>query len=133
MFQSGLGLRLMRVNGPDPASNCHGWVFADGQFWISEEDVDRILLENGYQQVSSPRKGDVIIYRYVDGHPIHSGVVRVADDDLILIESKWAHLGRFLHTPDDSAYGEGNFTYYRSARKGNTLKGIEAAVKLAKK
>src|SRR5262249_33256339 len=39
-------LTLIRTAGPDPASNCHGWVFAGGRFWIDGSDVEIILADN---------------------------------------------------------------------------------------
>ena len=43
---------VTRVAPVDPACNCHGWVFTGGRFWVSGEDVPRILEDNGYRRVS---------------------------------------------------------------------------------
>src|SRR5262249_55569883 len=82
-----------------------------------------ILADNGYHVVAQPQVGDVITYRDVHGKVTHSGVVRVVEHGVILIESKWGHLGCYLHRPEDQPYGD-RFTYHRSARKGHVLSGL---------
>jgi len=104
-------------------TNCHGWVFAAGQFRLSPDDVQVILSDNGYHAVSTPRPGDVVIYRTNEGIT-HSAVVRyVTEGQPILVEGKWGALGLFLHPVDKSMYGT-DFTYYRSPRLGHLLIGL---------
>ncbi|MBC7819358.1 MAG: hypothetical protein IAG10_20935 [Planctomycetaceae bacterium] len=99
-----------------PLANCHGWVFLDGQYLISNEAVQRILDDNGYEVVEEAMAGDVIVYRDNDRNIVHSGVVRgVLDDGTIIIESKWGTEGVFLHNPLDTPYST-LFEYYRSTR-----------------
>lgn len=114
---------LIRTAPPDLTHNCHGWVFAGGQHWVKGRDVDTILSENGYTPVSEPRVGDVIVYRDAVGVVLHTGLVRVAEPGLILIESKWGALGRYVHQPEDQCYGT-RFTFYRSSRQGHLLVGL---------
>jgi hypothetical protein len=40
--------RLIVAGGADALSNCHGWVFTDGEFCVDGARVDDILRENGY-------------------------------------------------------------------------------------
>ena len=123
-------LTLIRLDPPSPTCNCHGWVFAGGKHWISGEDVCRILKENGYEEVNKPIAGDVITYRQGDAI-LHTGVVRgVTRDGVVLVESKWAKMGRFLHPADKTVY-VGDVFYYRSHREGHTLKGIDPAMPAA--
>lgn len=118
--------RLIRTAPPDATHNCHGWVFAAAKRWIKGREVDMILTDNGYQAVIAPRPGDVVVYRSSgDGAVLHTGLVRVAEPGLILIESKWGALGRYVHQPDDQCYGN-RFTYYRSERRDNTLLGLNS-------
>jgi hypothetical protein len=115
---------VIRKKPPADICNCHGWIFADGQYWISTDDVERILDDNGYQPVSAARPGDLAIYRNSGGHICHSAVVRaVLDDGTILVEGKWGWMGVFLHRVQESCYGE-DVTFYHSSRPGHRLVGV---------
>jgi hypothetical protein len=118
--------RLLRTATPDLAHNCHGWVFAAGQHWIKGQDVDAILEDNGYQRVVVPQAGDVIVYRSrVGSQVLHTGLVRSVAPGLILVESKWGAMGRYIHREEDQCYGD-NFAYYHSGRQGHVLLGIDS-------
>jgi len=124
MRNRGLLEHLLRTAPPDPGYNCHGWVFAAGKFWLKGEEVQRILDDNGYHEESSPEQNDIAVFRDHAGQIVHTGLVRaVTDDGLVLIESKWGSLGRYIHTPLDQAY-QATCSYYRSARHGHSLAGI---------
>ena len=111
---------LIRASEPDTVCNCHGWIFTDGQYWIRSNDVDSILSDNDYHQIESPRAGDLIVYRDGLGQVIHSGLVRLVNDGLILVESKWGLSGRYLHQPADQPYAY-VWNFYRSSRHGHVL------------
>jgi hypothetical protein len=113
-------LSLIRTEAMEPHHNCHGWIFTGGRYWIRNEYVDSILADNGYQMVEKPRAGDLIIYRGDGGNMLHSGLVRVVDDRLVLIESKWGIMGRYVHPPAEQPYAL-TWTYYRSSRQGHLL------------
>ncbi len=120
-----LSWRIIRTADPDPTYNCHGWVFTAGRFALRSEDVELILEDNQYTKVDEPQPGDLIIYRDDQGRILHTGLVRsVIAGEIVLIESKWGPLGRFLHGPEDQPWGE-NYTYYRSLRPGHLLAIIE--------
>jgi hypothetical protein len=113
-----LDRRLIRTAPPDNLSNCHGWVFAMGQFWIHSTEVDGILDDNGYRAVQVPEPGDIAVYRSEMGAPLHSALVRAAaDDGMILLEGKWGILGRYVHAPADQIYSQ-HWTYYHTDRRG---------------
>jgi hypothetical protein len=115
----------IRVAPADPGYNCHGWVFAGGRFWVKGEDVDLLLHDNGYRHVTVPQVDDVVVYRDGEGRVVHSGVVRaVGRDGLVLVESKWGRLCRFIHTP---ACYPGRHSYYRTARGGHEVRGLGTA------
>ncbi|HKB41861.1 MAG TPA: hypothetical protein VKD72_35875 [Gemmataceae bacterium] len=118
-------LHLIRTRAPYRGSNCHGWVFTGGHYLVSGSDVERILTDNGYQAVSSPEVGDLVIYHTDEGEIAHTAVVRVADQDLILLESKWGHLGCYVHKPEDYSFAK-SWTYYHSPRSGHLLRGLES-------
>lgn len=120
-----LECRIIRTGEVDPASNCHGWVFTGGRYAIHPDDVEIILHDNGYQPVASPSKGDIIVYRNEAGVVTHTGIVlEVVHENLVLIESKWGPLGRFLHPPEYQPYGT-NYTFYRSSREGHQMPIVE--------
>jgi hypothetical protein len=112
--------RLIRAAPASDACNCHGWVFTGGRYWLSPEDVENILADNGYQSVSDPRPGDLAIYR--TGNMIaHTAVVRAAGGGTpVLVEGKWGWMGVFLHPVGGSCYGT-DCTFYRSPRDGHLL------------
>lgn len=120
----GLGEHAIRTGPPSQDCNCHGWVFADGRYWVRGEDVPHILRDNGYRVVADPRPGDLIIYgEGGEGQAVsHSGIVRAAGPGgPVLVESKFGKAGRFIHAPDAVRYGA-SYTYYRSGREGHRLR-----------
>lgn len=120
-------VRLIRTAPSDLTHNCHGWVFAAGLHWVKSRDVQTILDDNGYTPVIVPQVGDVVIYRNSSGEIVHSGLVRAADPSLVLVESKWGALGRYVHRPAEQCYGE-HFSYYHSSRRGHVLQGINSTL-----
>ena len=113
---------VIRIEGPNPNCNCHGWVFTGGNFGVPSEQVDTIVADNGYVPVERAQAGDLVIYRDDSGSPQHTGLVRfVGEDGMVLVESKWGPLGVFLHTPETQPYGQ-NFGFWRSSRLGHRLR-----------
>jgi hypothetical protein len=114
---------ILRRSPPDDVTNCHGWVFAGGRFWVGGSQVGLILKENGYYEVSDPRPGDLVVYRG-SGQVSHSAVVRYVTPGMpVLVEGKWGCIGVYLHPVERSTYGL-DFTYHRSPRAGHTLVGV---------
>ncbi len=114
---------LIRQSGPNTNSNCHGWVFTGGKFFVTNEDVEAIVKENGYQEVQVPQPGDLVVYRQ-GGSVAHTAIVRyVAEGQPVLVEGKWGVLGVYLHPADKSCYGT-QYTFHRSARSGHLLVGL---------
>jgi len=115
--------QLIHRAGPDEVSNCHGWVFTGGKFFLAPDDVEAILKENGYQEVHVPQPGDVVVYRQ-GGAVAHTAIVRyVTEGQPVLVEGKWGVLGVYLHPADKSCYGT-EYTFHRSARTGHLLVGL---------
>jgi hypothetical protein len=113
--------RLIVAGGRDALSNCHGWVFTDGEFCVDGTNVDDILRENGYTQVVDPQPSDLIVYRDGDGVPIHTGLVQATGrNGFVLVESKWGQLDVYWHTPADQRYAD-HWEYWRSPRAGHRL------------
>jgi len=113
----------MHIIQHEPASddsNCHGWVFTGGKYWVLGKSVDPILQQNHYEQTKSPRPGDLVVYRN-DAKVAHTAIVRYVSEGMpVLVEGKWGALGVYLHAVEESWYGR-NYMYYRSPRKGHQL------------
>ena len=114
---------IIRCSPATDRSNCHGWIFTGGRYWVTGAEVDRILTDNHYLPVSDPKPGDLVVYR--NGKTVaHTGLVTyVTEGHPVLIEGKWGCTGVYLHAVDKSIYGS-NYTYYRSARNGHLLAGL---------
>lgn len=114
---------VIRSQPASDKTNCHGWVFTGGKFWVSGSEVDSILADNRYRIVSDPQPGDLVVYRN-DGAVSHTALVRyVTEQQPVLVEGKWGCSGVYLHPVDKSIYGE-KYQFYRSSRKGHLLAGI---------
>jgi hypothetical protein len=124
--KSGLTWRVIRTGLPDARYSCHGWVFTGVPCHLTGRDVELILKENDYREVAAPAAGDVIVYRDARGAIAHSGLVRAAaPDGLVLVESKWGALGRYVHRPEDQKYGL-EYRYFRSLRSGHRLAAVSS-------
>jgi hypothetical protein len=111
---------LVRMVEPRNECNCHGWIFAGGQFGIYGLHVPMILEDNGYAVVDQPQEGDVAIY-YSQGMAGHSGLVRgYSASGARLIESKWGPFGVYLH-PQDAHPFSGVCSFYRSSRAAHAM------------
>lgn len=114
-------LSLIRIGPADRLSNCHGWVFTNGRYNLHSEDIDTILEDNGYRVVAEPAAGDLVIYRDGLDRVTHSGMVRMVSGKLILIESKWGHLGVYLHPVEVQPYGN-DWSFMRSNRPNHVIR-----------
>lgn len=124
LARDGVRNRLIRCQPPDDRTNCHGWVFTGGRYWVGGAEVERILAENGYATVTDPRPGDLAVYRQ-NGMVAHTAVVRYVSPGMpVLVEGKWGASGVYLHAVRDSIYGI-DFTYYRTARQSHVLAGLD--------
>jgi hypothetical protein len=50
------------VADPGFDTNCHGFSFAEGRFWIEPDQVQKLLKGDGYENVFEPRAGDIVVY-----------------------------------------------------------------------
>jgi hypothetical protein len=113
--------RIIEVAASDVTANCHGWVFTGGKYLMAGCDVELILEDNDYVAHEQPQPNDIVIYRDDIGQIMHTGLVKLVEDDLVLIESKWGVQGRFLHRPEDPGFTP-HYTYYRTSRGNHRLK-----------
>jgi hypothetical protein len=125
--EHGLTDRAIQVRPADWSCNCHGWTFTGGRYLIADADVEPILQDNDYSPVEQPEVSDLVIYRDEQGSILHSARVwGVGEGGKVLLESKWAAMGLYIHPPDATPYGH-HWTYYRSPRAGHHLRGIDEA------
>jgi hypothetical protein len=125
--QMHLDRKVIQTGSPDPAYNCHGWVFTGGRCWVRGTAVESILADNGYQVTTDPHEGDVVVFRNCAGEVTHTGLVRGHAGAVVLIESKWGQMGRYVHTAEDHAYRTHARTYYHTPRASHLLAGLEGA------
>jgi len=133
MREAGASLRVIPVQSASFDSDCNGWIFTGGRFWLLCRDVERILDDNGYEVVTKPRPGDLIVYRDLKTRQLtHSGlVVALTKNGKPLIESKWGVAGCYLHLPEGQTYSS-SWQFYRSPRKGHLLRNLPSAEPTAK-
>jgi hypothetical protein len=120
---------LIQTGPADGDYNCHGWVFTGGRSWIRGQSVEAILQDNGYRETKRPMIGDLCIYRDNRGEVAHSAIVRgLGEKGVVLLESKWGKLGRYIHMAHENhAYTGHDHRYYRSSRSGgHLLRGLPA-------
>lgn len=93
--------QFIRTANADVSYNCHGWTFRAGKRSVSEAEVMEWIGSPRYKPVITlPQVGDIVLY-YRDSVLCHSGIVQaVSRNGIILVESKWGSLGRFLHRID---------------------------------
>jgi hypothetical protein len=107
-------------------TNCHGWVFTGGLFWLEGRVVEQILEDNGYEPVTTPRPDDLTVYR-AEGEIVHTAIVRSAEPGQpVMVEGKFGAREVSLHPVDQSMYGT-DFTYYRSPRPGHLVAILDAS------
>ncbi len=61
------------------ACDCHGLTFADGKYWINNDQVPNLLKGDGYEKTKQPAPGDVAIFK-ANGDVVHSLTVTAVDD-----------------------------------------------------
>jgi len=122
-----LNARLIQTGAVDGDYNCHGWIFTGGKFWVRGSWVETILADNGYRETKKPMIGDLCVYRDGQGEVSHTAIVRgLGADGLVLLESKWGKLGRYIHNAtEDHAYRGHTPTFYRTKRGTHVLAGID--------
>jgi hypothetical protein len=113
--QNRLERQVIPLEAPNSASNCHGWIFTGGRYYLGSDDVELILRENSYREVRNPQPGDLVVYRNVNGIAHTGRVEYVTPGKPVLAVSKWGNLGVFLHPVDKTTYGT-DYTYYRTER-----------------
>jgi hypothetical protein len=95
---------------PDDRTVCHDWTFGGSRY---SDGCPVATLLADYEPTVSPRPGDIVVYWGSNGDAVHSGIVRaVGAQGFVVIESKWGHMGRYLHLTGISHFPS-RFSYYR--------------------
>ena len=61
--------------------DCHGFTFTNGTFWINNEEVEKILEGDNYQQTSTPIPNGILIQRDNEGKIFHSAKILEYDEN----------------------------------------------------
>jgi RHS repeat-associated protein len=77
------GSRYLGPEGNDKRfkCDCHGLTFADGKYWINDNQVDKLLKGDNYRRTDTPKVGDIAVYRNAAGEVEHSVTVTNTDSD----------------------------------------------------
>ena len=101
---------MIQTAPADDRTVCHDWTFG-GSKYSDGCPVPTLLAD--YEPTNKPRPGDIVVYWGSNGEAVHSGIVRaVGADEFVVIESKWGHMGRYLHLTGISHFPS-RFNYYR--------------------
>lgn len=60
-------------------SDCHGVTFTNGEYWINNDQVDKMLAGGGFKAVKVAQPGDVLVYRDKHGEVVHSVTISQVD------------------------------------------------------
>lgn len=93
--------QFIRTAPADISYNCHGWTFRAGKRSVGDTEVLEWINSPRYKPVLTRiMPYDIVIY-YQDNNICHSGIVQsISRNGIILVESKWGTLGRFIHPID---------------------------------
>ncbi len=69
----GTAIKAFRNLSGDTRSDtdCHGLTFADGEYWIDNPEVEKILKGDNYIEASTPEVGNIVIYYDSTGKIVH--------------------------------------------------------------
>lgn len=95
--------------------NCHSYAWhdqsANNLWWI--DYPDDYINDPLVTRVYSPRVGDRIVYqRSSSSRYLHSGIITIAQNNVVMIKSKWGRCGLYNHTIDNCPTDYGRYTTY---------------------
>lgn len=116
--QIGLTGRVNQIGPPTNSYNCHGYTFSNSSRWVNDDQVPRILTDNGYSVTTTPAVNDIVIYRF-SGNITHSGVITgVSGNTVTEVTSKWGRAPLYRHAPDLVPPTYGPWRAYTTTRSG---------------
>lgn len=71
-------------------TDCHGVTFAEGQVWINNDQVDKLLIGDNYESInkSEASKNDIVVYRNKNNEPEHSVTVVSSENETIIVNGQ---------------------------------------------
>lgn len=60
-------------------ADCHGVSLTDGQYWIDDDQMASVLKGGGFKATTTPKVGDLAVYRDSSGNVVHSVTVTRVD------------------------------------------------------
>jgi hypothetical protein len=78
---NGKKIQAFQQVGGSPAykSDCHGLTFADGKYWVDNDQVNKILKGDGLEKTKTPQAGDAAVFK-ANGEVVHSLTVTGVSD-----------------------------------------------------
>ena len=116
--QRGLISKVTKLDRPTNDYNCHGYTFLGGAKWMDDDQVPKILWDNGYKVTTTPVVGDILIYWNSKGISHSATVNAVSGTSVTKVTSKWGPLGLYSHAPDDVPLEYGKWEVRHSSRPG---------------
>jgi hypothetical protein len=106
--------------------NCMGLVFASRRAEVDVDELQIILEDDGYVQVTegNAARGDIVVYRGGDNSPLHVGVVYDHTPDVetakwkTFVLSQWGRDGEYFHVANDVSPLMGKPSDFWTDRKG---------------
>lgn len=120
-----------KLNSAPAKTDCHGITFSGGEYWIENDQVQKILDNDNYTRTSEPRIGDIAIftasedYGVTDGSWVkegslhHSMIVagKTESGQLLLIGLTGLETTLRVHTIESSFAAPTNIDFYRGTIK----------------
>lgn len=100
-------------------TDCHGLSFADGLYWINDNQVQTLLTGDGYQRVHEPQVGDIVVYT-VNGEVRHSTTVVGIENGQVTVAGLGGLEPASSTTTVQAAWPTGRPTYYRRTNDDRT-------------
>lgn len=98
-------------------TGCHGVSFADGLYWINNDQVGSILSGDGYIAMfdGSYNLGDVVVYYDAAGNVIHSATLTETDGSSGIVYGQGGLETENHYDPIGSGFS--GYAYYRVFRQ----------------
>jgi RHS repeat-associated protein len=70
-------------------TDCHGYTFADGKYWINDDQVKSILEGDNYKEITDPQAGDIVVWFDKKSNDVkHSMTIQSVSAEGIFVKGK---------------------------------------------
>jgi RHS repeat-associated protein len=70
-------------------TDCHGATFADGKYWINNNQVKDILIGDNYKEITDPQAGDIVVwFDKKSNDVVHSMTVQSVTGEGVFVKGK---------------------------------------------